>query len=242
MKLSERQTQILDNLIREYIESAEPVGSKLLDKKCKFDICPATVRIEMQKLTDMGYIRQPHTSAGRIPTAKGYRFFADQILTSEGNLFFENSFLDDIKEIEREAENEFKFAELITKVLASVSSSLVFAYLPEKDFFWKEGWKEIFKNPEFREADFLEEFAGVADDMEVAIKNFAKDKNNLKKIKVYIGKEKAAPNLKHFSMIVSRNKFPDSEDGFLAFLGPQRMAYDKNISIFNSLIKELENL
>jgi len=239
--ITERQSKILNALIREYIESAEPVGSKFLDKKCKFNVCPATIRNEMQKLTDMGYICQLHTSAGRVPTAKGYRFFVEQVINS-GDSFSDDSFIEDIKEIERESENEFRFAELIAKTLAAVSSSLVFAYLPEKDFLWKEGWKEILRNPEFREADFLEDFADVVDSMENTIKEFAKDKNNQKKIEVYIGKEKAIPNLKGFSLIVSRNKFPENEDGFLAFLGPQRMAYDKNISIFNSLLKELDNL
>jgi len=80
METTQRQTEILNRLIQEYIDSARPVSSQLLEKKYDFSICPAMIRIEMQKLTDQGFICQPHTSAGRVPTDKGYRFFVDNLL------------------------------------------------------------------------------------------------------------------------------------------------------------------
>ncbi|MBA4320031.1 MAG: heat-inducible transcriptional repressor HrcA, partial [Flavobacterium sp.] len=77
--LTERQTEILNRLIQEYIYSAKPVSSQLLEKKHNFGICPAMLRIEMQKLTEQEFLFQPHTSAGRTPTDKGYRFFVDKL-------------------------------------------------------------------------------------------------------------------------------------------------------------------
>ena len=79
-ELTERQKLILALVIREYIENARPVGSKLLveDYGLKFD--PSTVRYEMATLTDLGFLRQPHTSAGRIPTEEGYRYFVRQLM------------------------------------------------------------------------------------------------------------------------------------------------------------------
>ena len=61
METTQRQTEILDKLIQEYIDSARPVSSQLLEKKYDLSICPAMIRIEMQKLTDQGFIHQPHT-------------------------------------------------------------------------------------------------------------------------------------------------------------------------------------
>src|SRR4030042_6643044 len=78
-KLTERQEKILDIALREYVATAQPVSSQELLKKHDFGVSPATIRNEMQKLTDKGYLLQPHTSAGRIPTDKGYRFFVNKL-------------------------------------------------------------------------------------------------------------------------------------------------------------------
>jgi heat-inducible transcriptional repressor len=78
--LSDRQKIILTLLIREYVHSAQPVGSQLLVEKYNLDMSSATVRNELGALTDLGYLKQPHTSAGRIPTENGYRFFVSRLL------------------------------------------------------------------------------------------------------------------------------------------------------------------
>ena len=73
--ITERQEKLLDFLIKEYISTAEPVSSKALKKSACLDVCGATIRNDLQVLTKEGYIEQPHTSAGRIPTRKAYRYF-----------------------------------------------------------------------------------------------------------------------------------------------------------------------
>ena len=78
--LSARQTHILKSLIDEYIEAAEPIGSESLEKKYDLGVSPATIRNEMLTLTKMGYLRQPHTSAGRIPSPKAMKFYIDQLM------------------------------------------------------------------------------------------------------------------------------------------------------------------
>lgn len=79
-ELTERQRTILLLLIRDYIETAQPVGSKRLVERFHLDLSPATVRNEMSALTEMGYLRQPHTSAGRVPAEEGYRVFVEQLM------------------------------------------------------------------------------------------------------------------------------------------------------------------
>ncbi len=78
--LTERQKTLLLLLIRDYIETAQPVGSKRLVEHYHLDISPATIRNEMAALTEMGYLRQPHTSAGRVPSEEGYRYFVSQMM------------------------------------------------------------------------------------------------------------------------------------------------------------------
>src|SRR3990172_6835296 len=78
--LTARQTQILKAIIDEYIETADPVGSEALEKKYNLGVSPATIRNEMVSLTKTGYLRQPHTSAGRIPSPNAMKFYIGQLM------------------------------------------------------------------------------------------------------------------------------------------------------------------
>ena len=132
LELTERQEKILNVIVKEYVDSVQPVSSKILQKKYDFDISPATIRIEMQKLTDGGYLLQPHTSAGRVPTDKSYRFFVDNLLQKE---FPINDRTERIEEIFKEEGDIFKLASHLTKFLAEETSSLAILNLPHK--FWQ---------------------------------------------------------------------------------------------------------
>ena len=79
--LDERKMQVLRAIVTDYVASREPVGSKALVERHQLGVSPATVRNDMAVLEEEGYIAQPHTSAGRIPTDKGYRLFVDKLAT-----------------------------------------------------------------------------------------------------------------------------------------------------------------
>lgn len=79
-ELTERQKTLLLLIIRDYIEAAQPIGSKRLAEHYNISLSPATIRNEMAALTEMGYLRQPHTSAGRVPTEDGYRYFVGELM------------------------------------------------------------------------------------------------------------------------------------------------------------------
>jgi heat-inducible transcriptional repressor len=85
-ELTERQKTLLLLIIRDYIESAQPVGSKRLAEHYHINLSTATIRNEMGALTEMGYLRQPHTSAGRVPTEEGYRYFVGQMMKNQAEL------------------------------------------------------------------------------------------------------------------------------------------------------------
>jgi len=250
MIVTERQKEILNRIVADYIDLAQPVSSEFLEEKHHFGICPATIRIEMQKLTDTGFLYQPHTSAGRVPTDKGYRFFVDNLFARQNfvkqNLGgFEKGFpkektllkVEDL--IEREMGDGVRFLQSLTKNLASFSSnSLALGYLFDEDLFWKEGWEDVLGEPEFKETKVITDFADV-------IKHFEKEIEDIKinsGIKVYIGKENPFSKVKDFSIIISKCHFPNDGKGVLAIAGPKRMAYDKNINSLNSLTKLLETL
>ena len=115
MALDPRKKQILKAIVDDYIETVEPVGSKNLVQKYNLDVSPATVRNEMAELETLGYLEQPHTSAGRIPSDKGYREYVDSLM-DVGNLSEEET--RDIRENIRESVDE------ITRLLRKASSIL----------------------------------------------------------------------------------------------------------------------
>src|SRR5436305_10384657 len=79
MALDDRKLEVLRAIVEDYVETQEPVGSKALVERHHLQVSPATVRNDMAVLEEEGYIRQPHTSAGRVPTDRGYRLFVDKL-------------------------------------------------------------------------------------------------------------------------------------------------------------------
>lgn len=80
-ELNDRSQQLLKTLVERYIHDGQPVGSRVLSKDSDLNLSPATIRNVMADLEDLGLIHSPHTSAGRVPTVSGYRFFVDTLLS-----------------------------------------------------------------------------------------------------------------------------------------------------------------
>lgn len=242
MEITERQGKILKKIIEEYIHLAKPISSQFLEKKYNLGICPATIRIEMQKLTEKGYLFQPHTSAGRIPTDKGYRFFVNSLLEKEPEEFDEEfnieNWIESIENwIEEEVNQTIKIIQSLTKNLASYSQALVLSYLKNEKIFLKEGWEEILKKPEFRENDYIINFTKFLEDFQKNIERLDIDSE----IKIYIGKENPFKGAKDFSIISSKCCLADKKETIFSLLGPKRMDYNRNIGLINSLIKLLND-
>lgn len=114
--ITERQEKLLDFLVKEYITTSEPVSSKALKKVAALDVCGATIRNDLQALTKEGYIEQPHTSAGRVPTKKAYQYFA-QKLQNERERAFHNFIVRQIEQAHQEMEREMRHMQEIMDTL-----------------------------------------------------------------------------------------------------------------------------
>ena len=99
MQLSERKIKILQAIIRNYLETGEPVGSRTISRYTDLNLSSATIRNEMSDLEEMGYIVQPHTSAGRIPSDMGYRLYVDTMMEEK------DKELEELKEMMLEKED-----------------------------------------------------------------------------------------------------------------------------------------
>ena len=114
--LTERQKKLLNFLVKEYICTAGPVSSKTLKKVVDLDICGATIRNDLQILTKEGFIEQPHISAGRIPTKKAYKYFADKI-ESQRQRQFDEFIMRQIRFAHEEMENQMRMMEELMQTL-----------------------------------------------------------------------------------------------------------------------------
>src|SRR3972149_6994358 len=145
--LTARQTQILKAIIEEYIDTALPIGSDTLDKKFNLGISSATIRNEMVTLTETGYLKQPHPSAGRVPTPRALKFYIDQLMDEK-----RMSVADEVKtkaEMMGVKNDLDDLMQETTQMLAQRTKTLAVAALDDDDRVWHSGYSNVFTNPEF---------------------------------------------------------------------------------------------
>ena len=111
MELDERKQKILNAVIKNYLETGEPVGSRTISKETDLNLSSATIRNEMADLEEMGYIVQPHTSSGRIPTDAGYRLYVDNLMEEK------------LKEIDRKEKDLNEMKEFLNDKVEKVEAS-----------------------------------------------------------------------------------------------------------------------
>jgi len=158
--LTARQVEILKSLIEEYIETAEPVGSETLEKKHNLSASPATIRNEMVRLTDLGYLKKPHVSAGRIPTPAGMKFYVKQLMKEK-----ELSTADEVSLKEKVwiyGKRKSLLKEM-TRALAERTKTLAVATTNEGDLL-VSGYANILDMPEFFDIDLTRNLLSVIEE------------------------------------------------------------------------------
>jgi len=229
-----KQQKILTAVIEEYTETAIPVGSKILVDKYGFNVSSATMRNDLSALEKEGLLYQPHVSAGRIPTDKGYRYFVEEIMPEK------QLSLKDQKKLQMEVlklrAQKTRLSKTTAKLLSAFSGSL--AISGGKEDVAEFGIHELLENPEFKNAD---EFCKVAEVMDYIDENldaiFKSVKNG--ETKIFIGQENPIKNISNCSMIVSPYETKSGEKAVLALIGPKRMKYAKNKSLIDYMKKLL---
>jgi len=241
MSLSDRQQQILIATIEEYVKSADPVGSEELLRAYNFNFSPATIRGEMAELEKTGYLYQPHVSAGRIPTDKGYRFFVNFV--TEKRL----QRLDLASQKQLEAEllklrlREKMLARTLAKLLAAFSNNLAITGLLDEREFFESGIKQLVSQPDFQSTSEICQIAEMLDYLDENIDELTKELQP-KKVKTFIGKENLFTESGDCAIVISQCTLPSGEKGIVAILGPKRMEYKKNISLIEQVTNFFDRL
>ncbi|MFC1721762.1 HrcA family transcriptional regulator [Patescibacteria group bacterium] len=236
--MTDRQKSILGAIVKEYTESACPVGSKVLADKYGFKLSPATIRNEMKFLEKAGYITQPHTSAGRVPIAKGYRFFVDTLM----------QYVDLAKRDQLRLEKKLrsiragydKILKESASLMAQMSGNVALAEAEEEQAFCT-GIANILQQPEFASVEKACKMAEVFERLSDEVAKLDDEKSTTQEVAVYIGSETPLTKELDCSLLISKYRLPSGEDGHVAILGPTRMKYEENISLIKYLTGLLKN-
>jgi len=231
--LTERQAKLLDFIVREHVRSAEPVGSAAVVEKSGFGVSPATIRSEMQALENFDYVTQPHTSAGRVPTEKAYRWFVNTLLAQQDYEIANK----DKKKIDEAVltagDDPRQINKTMAQVLSELSEHAVITNIKEAKDFYKTGLASLMEIPEFREFDrifqltsFFEDFDELFGHMEQELMSALEENFN-----VFIGHESPFRNIQGEAVIVIHYQLPHQNSGTLTLIGPTRMDYRRNIGL-----------
>ena len=221
--MNERKYQLLQDIVEEYIKTAEPVSSKLIAQMVDFDVSPATIRNEMAELEDEGLLMHPHTSAGRIPTQLGYRFYVQHFLKPQEPSAQKRQTLAHAIGSSDALEHCFK---KFAKELAEMIEYTVLVGFDSQTFYYT-GVSFLFRQPEFKEGSDWIQFGDMIDHLDQVMHDLYDQVPNDPTF--YIGSQN--PFSDQLSLLACRNMFKESHQSdsvpFIGILGPLRMDYNK---------------
>ena len=242
MEITQRQKEILCQNVEEYAETASPVGSVTLAKL--FGVSPATVRAEMARLETMGLIAQPHTSAGRVPTDAGYRYYVNNLNTGgddwddtdaayvaqmpEVRAIEDGQYGRAVHAIERRIVSQSQADAAIrgaVDALVELTGNLGLATIGGQ--LYLAGISRLFTQPEFGDTRRVQAVAKLLDNLEPWLREAAPGEA----LNIFIGHENPIGKNSEVSLIISRFKSPFSDRSYIGVLGPTRQNYARVMTL-----------
>lgn len=248
-----RQDRILGVIVSSYVETAEPVGSGAISKRSGLGLSSASIRNTMADLEGRGFLTQPHTSAGRVPTDKGYRYYVDHLMTPEDLSEKEKDWvareIGKVRSVDQLADKVSKVISTLTdnagmiyiKNLKRVSflthlldelvqAQRIAEFLEEEPELFIEGVFRMFEQPEFQDAQKIRLLLKAFDEKDDFLEILSGDLE-LEGVQVHIGSENPADELEDVSLVVKDYYLGKMPIGGIAAVGPTRMKYPKVVSV-----------
>ncbi len=231
--MTERQKQILSAVIEQYAEVASPVGSTLLAKL--FQVSSATIRSEMAELERLGFITQPHTSAGRVPTDRGYRFYVNNLANNDASTNIPE------RRAERALSARVQPGGLPERTIRNAVDTLVelthnLGLATIGNQLYMSGLSNLFGQPEFIGGAQVQQVARLLDNLEPWLREAAPNEP----LSVYIGAENPIGRTAGVTLIISRFRSPFSDNSYVGTLGPTRQSYRDVMALVAHTGKTLE--
>ncbi len=219
--MDKRKEKLLKLVVENYVKKAEPVGSKFLVETSELGVSGATIRNEMRDLEEAGYLTHPHTSAGRMPTEAGYKYYVENIMKPVG---VKGKIKDSLKELlgKKGEPDSLKKA---GKMVAGLSNSAVILALGPDSIYYT-GISNLFSQPEFQDYFHVVNFSSIFDQCEEKMEDLFSLVEG-EETHVFVGSDN--PLGSSCSLVASRVK----GDGLFVLMGPMRMDYNVNIGLIN---------
>lgn len=234
--LTPRQIDILKQIIKEYIDTAEPVGSENLEKKYDLGVSPATIRNEMADMEKLGYLNKSHTSSGRVPTSRALKLYVDELMKEK-----QLSVAEEVEAKEQvwdmRAHEDTCLREL-TRNLAKKTKSLAIS-TTDRGATYYSGYSNIFEMPEFYDFDITRNLFAILDEynyLHEVLKRIQDD------FGIFFGDELDVEMLKPYSFVFSHFNTRSHHSGNIGVIGPSRMRFDlvgPTVKYYGNLIQEI---
>lgn len=238
--LTPRQIEILKLVINEYIQTGEPVGSEILDKKYNLGVCPATVRNEMMELAKKGYLKKEHFSSGRIPTSLAFRYYIRNLMKEkEMSTTEEVSYKNDIWDFRDEIH---KLLQQTTKLLAKKTNLLALSTTNLGDFYYF-GVPNLFNQREFWDLDLSRDFFSLFDEDDFWRSLLSEFQKMEEEILMFLGDDEPFKErvIEPCASIFGRFR-SDNIIGYIGVMGSKRIDYSSiipKVKLSAKLIEEI---
>jgi heat-inducible transcriptional repressor len=229
MELTKRQKDILYAIITEFIETAFPVGSNSISDKYEINASPATIRYEMVKLADDGYISKSHSSAGRVPTLLGYRLYLRDLMSEE-----EVDYLTEMQLKRKLADLRYNRDQLIRGITSLLADLTKYAsILITENGIYYSGLYHLLDYPEFEDRNAFKDILLAFDDISTINGVFRREFTD-ERVKVIIGDELEEKILQNCSLVFTEVNLFAGERAILGIIGPKRMRFSKVIPLIRT--------
>lgn len=238
--MTERQKKLLEAIINEFIESAEAVGSMNIVNKYGWDISSATIRNEMAELMRQGYLKKPHTSAGRVPTTLAYKEFAEDLVNEINDVALEVTLSSLIRQ--KLFKQRFDLDELIYTALQELvgeTNTVAMALFGGRVY--HAGLARIPTLPEYKQVKGLCNLIEVIEDR-ITLKEILTSNYQNGKVRVLFGSD---TNLKAFEgtvIVYSLVNLYDNRKGYIGVIGPERMDYQRVVPTVDFVANTMEEV
>lgn len=231
--ISDRQQSLLQAIIRDYTATAKPVSSGQLADRAGSDVSPATVRNDMAALEEAGYLQQPYTSAGRIPTEKAWRWYVQQLEQPSHVARRDQAKLQSAAEAPRQSDQEL--LRQVAKSLAEVADETIIVAFGKSDTYYT-GLSHLFQHPEFENVDVLQDLSRVIDHLDSVMARLSSRVHD--DVQVLVGREN--PISSQCAAILIRYTLPrrhpvnestGHRTGIIGILGPLRQDYPEHMAL-----------
>jgi len=234
--LTQRQIEILKHIVKEYTDTAEPIGSETLEKKHDLGVSPATIRNEMAAMSKSGYLKKAHSSSGRIPTSKAIKFYINELMREK-----ELSVADEVEAKENVwdlREKEDQFLRAATKSLSGRTKTLAVTTTQEGDIYFS-GYSNILEMPEFFDIDVTKNLLNILDHIEYFEEIFRRLDDACV---VFLDDDLGEELLRPYSFVFSKFKTKKNNQGSIGIIGPARLQYESivpTVRYFSNMVSEV---